>query len=394
MIKIEYPQNTNWDELLIPWIDSILSFSNLLNKRDSSSGQFVFPRKKVKGRIVVNVSIDFNIKTPGKSSQKIIIPKNVIDILSDKNRILKILLSLTDELESNQDGIELNKYAKKTGKEYQLISSLFSYNDFSNNQVHTWFFDETNNFLYRKRGKKCMSNASWSRKWYQNQLSMTKACPYCNLEYIECITDIRRPNESPKTVDWQIDHFLSKKEYPCYSISIFNLIPVCFVCNTIFKGDTRFTTNDYLSPYLLSFHNIAHFEFDFTNVEFLSHPDKGSVIISLVDGDEPHSKEDFQKAINTCDFFGLKDRISQGYSDYISEVLQKCLEYPREYDEYLQNAFDISKEDIQRLIFGNYTSPKDINKRPLSKVTIDMLRQYGHLKWAYGEWDEHYPFWK
>lgn len=394
MIKIEYPQNTNWEELLIPWIDSILSFSNLLNRIDSSSGQFVFSREKVKGRIVVNVSIDFNIKTPGKSSQKINIPKNVIDILGDKNRILKILLSLTNELESNQDGIELNKFAKKSGKEFQLISSLFSYADFSNNQVHTWFFDKTNNFLYRKRGKKCVHNASWSRKWYQKQLSMTKACPYCNLEYIECVTDVCRPNKSPKTVDWQIDHFLSQKEYPCYSISIFNLVPVCFVCNTIFKGDTRFTTKDYLSPYLLSFHDIAHFEFDFTNFEFLSHPAQGSVIVSLVEGDKPHSEEDFQKAINTSDFFGLKERISQVHSDYISEVLQKCLEYPREYADYLHNALDISNEDVYRLIFGNYTSSKDINKRPLSKVTIDMIRQYGHLIWTDRENEKHYPFWK
>ena len=32
-----------------------------------------------------------------------------------------------------------------------------------------------------------------------------------------------------------------------------------------------------------------------------------------------------------------------------------------------------SKEEIMRIIFGNYILPEDMNKRPLSKLTRDIL---------------------
>ena len=87
----------------------------------------------------------------------------------------------------------------------------------------------------------------------------------------------------------------------------------------------------------------------------------------------------FKRAEHTCDFFGLKKRISQGHADYLCEILEKCMIYTEDYIKSIQYNFGISYKDVQRIIFGNYVSPEDINKRPLAKITIDMILQYGRL---------------
>ena len=78
---------------------------------------------------------------------------------------------------------------------------------------------------------------------------------------------------------------------------------------------------------------------------------------------------------------GLKD-LYQIHSDMVQELIKKKEIYISEYIEQLGNKFSIfeSKEEIERLITGGYTSPDDYGKRPLSKMISDISRELGLIK--------------
>ncbi len=256
-----------------------------------------------------------------------------------------------------------------------------------------------------------------------------KACPYCNLEYIphgdvyrrfiitkeeyekkvkklqkdnEPSEEDNEPSEEDKpleidkdnylikqkrSIDWEFDHFYPKSKYPYLAISVYNLIPVCSICNQRLKRDLSYPKKWYLHPFFDDFHEIAHFEFDFTSLDFLSSHKPDDIKVSL-HKNKGINESYYTRAEYYCDFFALRDidpdnnkkgRISLSHSDYLYEIYFKFLVYTKDFLLELQNKWGISDEDIKRLIFGNYTSPDEINKRPLAKVTIDMISQYEHL---------------
>lgn len=69
-----------------------------------------------------------------------------------------------------------------------------------------------------------------------------KCCPYCNRQYITIWYD---ENDSVhSTAD--LDHFYQKKKYPLFSLSLFNFVPSCQICNSRMKISK---TTETLYPY-------------------------------------------------------------------------------------------------------------------------------------------------
>lgn len=56
-----------------------------------------------------------------------------------------------------------------------------------------------------------------------------KSCPYCNMHYTLYAEEGEQ--ESEKLAKFQFDHFFSKSKYPMLSMSLYNLIPSCALCN-------------------------------------------------------------------------------------------------------------------------------------------------------------------
>ena len=80
-----------------------------------------------------------------------------------------------------------------------------------------------------------------------------KSCLYCNQQYTIAIG--RKPNQKGKInlagsdAYLQFDHFFDKSDYPILSMSLYNLIPSCPICNQK-KSKKRYSLN--LHPYLHS----------------------------------------------------------------------------------------------------------------------------------------------
>lgn len=428
MKKIEFEITQKLIKSLKPWTNYISKFAKTVSQ--------------IKGDPII---FQYGNNQTKKEENEYQITRNIIKILKDKNRVKAIILAPLHILDNFQNDSDSSQYTKedleylnllkvdlnilkedlKTLHEFcttikkeenNILSVIFDYKSFRNGYCFNhWEIDGTNISRKHQDESQEENQECYSPKTLYELMDL-KACPYCNLEYIphgdvyrhyflpkdeykKKKSDWHENNkiidndkgiytiEQKRSIDWEFDHFYPQSQYPYLAISVYNLIPVCPMCNQRLKLDLPYPKKWYLHPFFDDFHKIAHFEFDFTTPDFLSKPNSTDVKVSL-QKNKDIDEDIYKRAQNYCDFFALRDidpnndkkgRISLSHSDYLYEIYKKLQEYNKDLLIDLQKQWGVSDEDIMRLIFGNYTSPDDINKRPLAKITIDMIREYGHL---------------
>lgn len=201
-----------------------------------------------------------------------------------------------------------------------------------------------------------------------------KVCPFCNREYIFKFED--KINEEARIIA-SLDHYYDKDTYPFLSVSIFNLIPCCHICNSKFKHTKNFYNQKHLHPYEDSFNEKAMFfqffnDVDSKNKKF-SLLSKERISLTL----KPLNDKDIATQ-NTIDTFRLQT-LYQEHKDIVLELIQKREIYPDSYIDDLFHQYEgtlfKNREDVLRHITGGYIEDKDINKRPLSKLIKDISEE-------------------
>ena len=79
---------------------------------------------------------------------------------------------------------------------------------------------------------------------------------------------------------------------------------------------------------------------------------------------------------------GIKSSYN-AHSDYVQEILKKAQIYGFETRTNLMNDFPelfSSDEELLRVVFGNYIETEDFLKRPLSKLTQNLLLELGIIE--------------
>ncbi len=201
-----------------------------------------------------------------------------------------------------------------------------------------------------------------------------KTCPYCNMHYTLYANE-PRVRSVRKLSRFQFDHFFDKSRYPMLSMSFYNLIPSCGVCN-LGKSAGKLTL-DY-HPYLSDIHKLFHFEMKDPLGPYTAARVKDEAEIELVSEPGVNAKE--FKVYK--DMFHLKALYGR-HGDMVQEVYDKAYEAP-----YYLNPASFSflgsraTEYIQRLWLGNYTKSDEIEKRPMAKFMQDIWNQASGEKLA------------
>ncbi len=187
-------------------------------------------------------------------------------------------------------------------------------------------------------------------------------CPYCNRNYT---FTVHSKNGSTRP---QFDHFYDKATYPILALSFYNLIPSCPTCNSSIKGRKRFSLTTHIHPYVEGFDDKARFALHVKDSSFY-YDEKGF--------DLELSSNDAKAKKNIKDF--ALEEIYKNHKDIVLELIQKSIMYNESYiDELMKNyegTLFKNEEDLLRLIFGGYIADEDLGKRPLSKLTKDILEQ-------------------
>jgi hypothetical protein len=187
-------------------------------------------------------------------------------------------------------------------------------------------------------------------------------CPYCNENPTYTI------DEETKITRPEFDHFYDKATFPVLSLSFYNLIPCCHICNSTLKGSTEFSISTHIHPYSNSFDKEAKFKLKIEDTTFYH----------SVDGFKLELKFDDKRAENSAEVFKIQERYKQ-HKDLILELIQKQEMYPESYiDELLTNyegTLFKNREDLLRLVTCGYITDEEIGKRPLSKLIKDISKE-------------------
>jgi len=77
------------------------------------------------------------------------------------------------------------------------------------------------------------------------KLSKYRMCPYC--QHASAFT-LQRDSDK-KGYRPTLDHYYPKGEYPYLSLSLYNLVPSCYSCNSSLKGQANFYLDKHLHPF-------------------------------------------------------------------------------------------------------------------------------------------------
>lgn len=186
-------------------------------------------------------------------------------------------------------------------------------------------------------------------------------CPYCNRQYI---TAYGKGDSRRNTGD--IEHFYDKDRYPILALSLYNFIPSCQICNSRFKRTKDFYAAPHVNPYQKSFGRDARFVID--NIEAIVDARYKPIIKLRFD-------PDMKEIANSAETFHMEE-LYENHLDYVEEIIKKAKIFNasqlKEYLDQYEGMF-LSKGELYRTIYGNYLEEENQGKRPLSKLTQDLL---------------------
>lgn len=186
-----------------------------------------------------------------------------------------------------------------------------------------------------------------------------KTCPYCNESYI---------NNRLQKVTAQMDHYYSRNEYPIFSISLYNLVPSCYACNHN-KSDNEIG----FSPFDNSIN------FDDIYISYI--PKSFYFLYDLNDIDIVFQCKNkaFQRQLeDNLNLLGVIDAY-EAHKDYVQELIKKVIIYNKDKRKELYMNYHLlfnDESEMLRIIFGNYIKQEELLKRPLSKITRDLLKEF------------------
>lgn len=204
-----------------------------------------------------------------------------------------------------------------------------------------------------------------------------KTCVYCNSQLTVSIDSVDKKNIGRTLVKakFQVDHYLPKSHYPCFSISLFNLYPVCASCNNCkLDKDIVFSLYKDTVTYPSDFKFILD---DISKMRFIGSRNINDLKISF---SEPKVAKPGTESFK--DLFDIQG-IYETQKDVVAEIILKSEVYSDTYKNDLMKKFPKIFKDlgtINQLIIGNYVEESDIHRRPMAKFIQDIAKQLKLIK--------------
>ena len=199
-----------------------------------------------------------------------------------------------------------------------------------------------------------------------------KTCPYCNRQYVAKLDiDIGKPLGD-------IDHFYPKSYFPLFGLSLYNFVPSCKICNSLFKSDVN---ADIQYPYRMARDS---------NLEFQISNDAGELTPGNLYGwnddfeldviNDPRNPLDEQQTKREIDFFELKAQYGI-HKDYARELLYKKnvvngMNLSMIRSCFQNQGFNVTDSEIKEILYGFDVDHIDLTQKPLAKLTKDLYEKY------------------
>lgn len=209
------------------------------------------------------------------------------------------------------------------------------------------------------------------RAYRLTEMKGSHVCTYCNRQYI---FTVNKPKKKvlEHIVRPELDHWFCKELYPLLSLSFYNLIPSCHICNSSVKGSEVFSLDTHIHPYV---QEDANPKIQFKPTAVTGQSSMYGVKIERI----KDSKED-----NTVKAFALDEIYAEHGRLEVTELMRFNSAYS---DGYLKVLFEellkdpgtkLTKAEVYRMLFGTELEPERFGERPMSKLKHDIL-EYLHI---------------
>ncbi|MBP5505208.1 MAG: hypothetical protein J6X89_03805 [Bacteroidales bacterium] len=199
-------------------------------------------------------------------------------------------------------------------------------------------------------------------------------CVYCNRQYIFTVERGDGNVAEDRIVRPVFDHWFPKITHPLLSLSLFNLIPSCHICNSSVKGSDEYTLDTHIHPYV---HEDGHPDFTFK----VAAAAKKELLWEVILDAAPRSKEE-----KTIHDLCLNEIYSMHGTTEVNDLMEFKHKYPTGYlkqlmQDVLKKAVDngqmLTLEEVYRMLFGVELKEEKFLNRPLSKMKHDILHEMG-----------------
>lgn len=332
----------------------------LLDKPKAYEGQYFKDMKDGLAKRIINGVVSGKKYKLNNAAKNILLPDwNTAD--PDTSIIKRLLIAEPEELIQLNDRLmsDLKKHYCKEEKLKKLLLKIFNYEGIFDDSCKKRAFE-----LSKKIG--------------------TQTCCYCNRQYT--FTVEQKHLIQDKQGNWTIkgaknkderiarpafDHWFPKSEYPLLSLSLYNLIPSCHICNSSVKGSTPVNLNDFIHPYV---HRPGHPNIKFKAIPSVYPSQKWTISIERPE----RSAED-----NTIKLFCLDDIYKLHDPLEVKDIMDFKDNYPDGYITYLMNRLrsenisgSLTQKDIFRMLFGIEYDEDKVLQRPLGKMKRDLIEEF------------------
>ena len=277
----------------------------------------------------------------------------------------------------------------------EVTKKLFAYEKFRSGDVLVEVGKSGGKILWSEAEDNLKCWKGWSLAEYFRLLDI-RYCPYCNAETVGLVkrTD---SNVDGKDSYSAIDHILPKESYPLLALSLCNLVPTCYKCNSQYKRDKDlFMTEAWtpntpllaLHPYVHNVHKWFRFKYEPTSVEnmFVREEDKLSPLCTETQNPLPitkmkllfHEQQDFycKRVTNYLDVFGLPNSYRDLYAAEINEILKTEMICTQDFVDEMKSRYGLSECDFDLIFRRTSLHPREINQHRFAKLVIDLNDQF------------------
>lgn len=190
-----------------------------------------------------------------------------------------------------------------------------------------------------------------------------EVCPYCNRNYI---SNYEKEDKKYTTAD--LDHFLPKSIFSLFSLSLYNFVPSCQICNSRFKLDKGIKI---MHPYLD--------KIDYKNFNFEYILNKNTDISTFFLGNNHYDivlKCTNDQYVNNKNLFRLEELYNQ-HKSTVSDIIYKKEAYNESYKDLMNQMFhemNLTEEQINIFLYGIDLTEESYHKKPLSKLIADIVK--------------------
>lgn len=199
-------------------------------------------------------------------------------------------------------------------------------------------------------------------------------CVYCNRQYVFTVERGDGQIKDDRIARPVFDHWFAKSKHPLLSLSLFNLIPSCHICNSSVKVGDEYTLATHIHPYV---HEDGHPDFTFK----VSPSPKKRIIWDVKLDAKPGSKEE-----RTIKDLCLNEQYSMHGTTEVNDLMEFKQKYPSGYLKQLitdvltdaaKNGHSLTIKEVYRMLFGAELQQDKFLDRPLSKMKHDILHEMG-----------------